>query len=60
MANIVMAKYYNAPKVVARCKAERNRKINRRKSAIERRRLRNLNQNKQSDDKLDIILLYVR
>lgn len=60
MANIVMAKYYNASKVVARRKAERNRKINRRKSAIERRRLRNLNQNEQSDGKLDIILLYVR
>ena len=60
-----MAKYYNTSKVVARRKAERsnaerNRKINRRKSAIERRRLRNLNQNEQSDSRSDIILLYVR
>ena len=60
MANIVMAKYYNTSKVVAQRKAERNRKINRRKSAIERRRLRSLNQDEQSDGKLDMILLYVR
>ena len=60
MANIVMAEYYNTSKVVAQRKAERNRKINRRKSAIERRRLRNLNQKEQSDGELDLILLYVR
>lgn len=60
MANIVMAKYYNTSKVVAQRKAERNRKINRRKSTVERRRLRSLNQDEQSDGKLDMILLYVR
>lgn len=60
MANIVMAKYYNTSKVVAQRRAERNRKINRRKSIGERRRLRNLNQDEQSDGKLDMILLYVR
>ena len=60
MANIVMAKYYNTSKVVAQRKAERNRKINRRKSTVERRRLRSLNEDEQSDGKLDMILLYVR
>lgn len=55
-----MAKYYNTSKVVAQRKAERNRKINRRKSTVERRRLRSLNQDEQSDGKLDMILLYVR
>ena len=60
MADIVKAKYYNTSKVVVQCGAERNRKINRIRSAIDRRRLRNLNQEEQSDLRLDRVLLYVR
>lgn len=60
MADIVKADQYNTAIMVAQCGAERNRKINRRKSAIDRRRLRNLNQEEQSDPRLGRVLLYVR
>lgn len=60
MANVVMAKYNDESKVIAQHKAERDRSNNRRKSATERRRMRRLNQDKQSDDSSDITLVYVR
>lgn len=60
MANVGMAKYNDESKVIAQYKAERDRSNNRRKSATKRRRMRRLNQDKQSDGKLDMILLYVR
>lgn len=60
MADIVKAKYYNTSKVVAQREAERNRKINRRKPARDRRRLWSLNQEEQSDLRLERVLLYVR
>lgn len=60
MANIVKADQYNTSVIVGKCRTERNRKINRRKSAVERRRLRDLDQDERSDSRSDRILLFVR
>lgn len=59
MANIIMAKHYNTSIVIEQRRAELNRRGKRRKAVIERRRLQNLTQEKQSDSKSDGILLYV-
>lgn len=54
-----MAKHYNTSIVIEQRRAELNRRGKRRKAVIERRRLQNLTQEKQSDSKSDGILLYV-
>lgn len=60
MANLVMAKHYNMSRVVGQRKTELNRRKKRRRAMIERRRLQILTQEKQSDSKSDLILVYVR